>query len=249
MESNCTLICYLVYVCYGLAYICHTGLLRGKQQDPFYQGYLFLVLFRLYVYSVLFLPLYYYLSSGYQLVLAMYIPLYLDLSEFNGSRRYDSIKSSWLVHWAKDFFRCKLVKTVDIDEQCLMAVHHHGMLPFASVVNLGTEATGFSELFPSLKDRVVVAASSCFMVPIFRDLIMAASVVDCNKWSMERWIKNGTTVAVFPGGAHEAEFASPGEVEILDLKRKLGFLRLSMKFNIPVVSIVVWNILYMVQYL
>ena len=168
------------------------------------------------------------------------MPFYLDLSEFDGRRRSDMLRRSWLATWITWYFDCKLVKTVELDSQCIIGVHHHGMLPFGAVTSLGTEGTKFSELFPALVDRVVVAASSVFLVPMFRDLTLMASVNDCNRWSFEQWLQKGTTVAVFPGGSHEAEFASP-DVEMLDLRRKFGFLKLSLKHNVPVVPAYTFN--------
>lgn len=225
---------------YGATFLAHTGILRGKQQDPFYQSTLFLVILRFCIFLFWWLPIKYFFPNFANVIFFCYMPFYLDLSEFDGRRRNEVLKRSFLARFMRWYFDCKLVKTVDIDQQCILGVHHHGMLPFGAVTCLGTESNNFSELFPRLVDRVIVAATTVFLVPLFRDLTLMASVTDCNKWSFERFLKKGTSVAVFPGGAHEAEFATP-DVEMLDLKRKLGFLKLSLKYNVPVVPAYSFN--------
>ena len=180
------------------------------------------------------------MSFSLSLLYLLYLPLYLDLSEFTGARLSESVRRCALGRWMQSIFGSKLVKTVDIKCQCIFGIHHHGLLPFGSVVSIGTEAAGFADLFPHNTKRVLVAASYCFMVPFFRDFILAGSIVDCNKWSFEKWLARGYSVGVYPGGAREGMYATP-EADILDLKRKKGFLRLAMKHGVPVVPAYSFN--------
>jgi hypothetical protein len=230
---------FIIYMSLGFAYFFVSGFLRGKKQDMFYQSKPFLILSRLYCFSLWWVWVYWF-SFPLSMLYLLYLPFYLDLGEFTGSRLSESVRRSALGRVCKKIFGSQLIKTVDIDCQCVIGIHHHGLLPFGSVTAIGTEACDFSSLFPHLSDRVLVAASYCFMVPFFRDFILAGSVVDCNKWSMEAWLKRGYTVAVYPGGAREGFYATP-HADILDLKRKKGFLRLAMRCGVPVVPAYSFN--------
>lgn len=233
---------YLLYVGYGFSYITHTGILRGKEQGPLFQSTAFLIAFRLYMFLVWWLPVYC-LSAELAAAFLAYLPLYLDLSEITGSRISETIRRSAFARFVNDFFSTQLVKTVDIPLSTrphILAIHHHGLLPFGSVAAVGTEVRGFSELFPALTNRVIVAASFCFMIPMFRDLCLMASICDCSRWCFEKWLRQGVSVAVYPGGAREATYAHPDR-EWLDLRRKLGFLRLSIKHDAAVVPAFSFN--------
>ena len=236
---NNFLLRYIAYAGFGCVFVNHTGILRGKQQDSFYQTIAFVFLLRAYVFSLFWIPLYY-VSPDVAKIFLLYAPLYLDLSEFNGKRRMNSWIKEQCSNFVSQYLDAKLIKTVDINVPCILAMHHHGLLPFAATCSIGTEANDFSLLFPALKDRLLVAASAVFMVPFFRDLALLGSIMDCNKWNMEHWIRHGSTVGVFPGGAREACYSDP-ENEVLDLKRKLGFLRLSLKYNVPIVPVYTFN--------
>lgn len=80
-----------------------------------------------------------------------------------------------------------------------MGMHPHGVMPFGSIINLSSNVCNFENLFPRLKNRVVIAATGCFVLPVFRDLILAAGVTDCSRFAVERWIEKKWTVCVFPG--------------------------------------------------
>lgn len=234
---------YLLWILYPMAYFMHIGLFRGKQQGCFYQSTTFLILLRLYVFSLFWLPVYYFLPTVAKTWAILYLPFYLDLSEITGERRSEYLKRSGLARFMAWFFNAQIVKTVNIDpgaSAAILAVHHHGLLPFASTITLGTEARGYSELFPALRDRVEVAATFLFFVPFWRDLCLMASIVDVNKWVFEKFLRQGTTVVVYPGGAREAQYAYP-DSDVIDLRRKQGFLKLSIKHNAPVVPVFSFN--------
>ena len=121
-----------------------------------------------------------------------------------------------------------------------MIIYPSGIIPFSGSINTCSEASNFSELFPALANRVLVAASSCFLVPGFRDVLVSHGVVDCSRFNCENWIRNGHSIFVYPGGAKEGLYSNPG-CDWLDLRRRLGFIRLALRFNIPVVPSYTFN--------
>ena len=113
-------------------------------------------------------------------------------------------------------------------------------MPFSGSVNIASEASSFSKLFPALTTRVLVAASSCFLVPGFRDLLLTHGTLDCSRFNCEKWLENGHSIFVFPGGAKEGLYSNP-DIDWLDLSRRLGFIRLAIRYNIPVVPCYTFN--------
>lgn len=213
------------------------GLLRGQgpSSPPF------LVFVRLLLFFIFWYPVYR-LNLYLGLLCFVYLPSYLDFSEFNGSRSSPWFQGSSIAkqfHW---YFDCSLVKTSEVKEkQCILALHPHGVLPMAAVININTNLSGFESQFPHLKKRVIAAATMVSLSPLFRDLVLAVGVVDCSRYSFEELLKKGYTVGVFVGGAIEALYSNPHEVEALDLSRKKGFIRLSMIHNVPVVPCYTFN--------
>jgi len=59
-------------------------------------------------------------------------------------------------------------------------------------------------------DLHVMAASFCFYVPIYRDLLLGGGISDAARIYAEKFLAEGKSIAVFPGGATEALYARPG---------------------------------------
>lgn len=231
-----------LYCVVGLGACNLFALLRGRKgRRP---SWISLVITRVYIFSLVLWPL-----SRLSLFLAFlwicYLPYYADLSEYSGSRcdvstrRGSGILGRVSVFLSK-YFKNRLVKTVDIKEQCIVGLHPHGIIPFGGSVNVASEASRFSELFPEMNNRILVAASSCFLVPGFRELLLSYGALDCSRFNFEDWLRKGSSVFVFPGGAREGLYANP-DSDWLDLTRRLGFIRLAIRFNIPVVPSFTFN--------
>ncbi|CAM9359214.1 unnamed protein product, partial [Ectocarpus fasciculatus] len=170
----------------------------------------------------------------------LYLPSYISLSEYFGGRQSPLVRGGWLARTVRDYFGCRLERTQEIEEPCIMGMHPHGVMPFGSIINLSSNVCNFENLFPRLKNRVVIAATGCFVLPVFRDLILAAGVTDCSRFAVERWIEKKWTVCVFPGGTREALYSNPEE-EVLDLTRKRGFIELALKHGVPLVPCYTFN--------
>ncbi len=228
---------YIAYCICGLSACHYFALLRGKGID----NPAFLIGFRLYfVFLVLFYV--YKKSTILTMIIVAYIPYYCNLSEFYGTKNISkSIRNGSFARWCKNYFGCELISTLQTDvKQCIIGLHPHGILPFGTIVNIATETTEFSKKCPSLSNRVVIAASTLFLYPGFRELIISLGVVDCSLFNAERWLNRGYCVAVFPGGTREALYANP-DVEWLDLRRKLGFVRLAMRRGLPLLPVYTFN--------
>lgn len=227
---------YGVYSLVGLYACKYFGLLRGKGiTSP-----LGLIAIRFYFFSLAWIPTFM-VSKILALGWLLYLPFYCDLSEYNGWRISSSFRRGITGQLFQNIFKCRLVPTSKIESQCIMGVHPHGIIPFASITNLASDVTGFATLYPALAEkRVVIAATSCFLVPGYRDILVSSGVLDCSRFNAEQCLQKGWTVIVIPGGAREALYSNP-DVDWLDLRRKLGFVRLAMKYGVKLVPCYSFN--------
>ena len=67
----------------------------------------------------------------------------------------------------------QLVNTAELDpsRNYLAGFHPHGVLATGAFINLCTEGTGFSSVFPGIRSYLMMM-HWCFWVPIYRDYIM-----------------------------------------------------------------------------
>eukprot|EP00742_Colponemidia_sp_Colp-10_P010315 GILJ01011322.1.p1 GENE.GILJ01011322.1~~GILJ01011322.1.p1 ORF type:complete len:352 (+),score=33.59 GILJ01011322.1:94-1056(+) len=182
-------------------------------------------------------PLCYFLPYISIPALLLYLPSYLDRSELSGGRFSEAVRSSrWFVKF-RDYFPISLVKTVDLDPTKLymFGIHPHGILPFAGVGNFGSEMNNISQLFPGVKLRGL-AASFCFYMPGYRDMLLAQGVCDAARYSASKLLRQGTSVFVVPGGATEALYSTPKE-DVLFLKNRHGFIRLALQHGASLVPV------------
>ena len=76
--------------------------------------------------------------------------------------------------WLTRLLSLQLVKTAELDpsRNYLAGIHPHGVLAAGSFLNLCTESTGFSKLFPGIRPHLMML-SLWFRSPFFRDYIMS----------------------------------------------------------------------------
>ena len=235
--------CFTIYTIAGLSACNVFGLLRGNSFEN--RGLLFML--RSFFFSLMYFPVRMMSPLTANLLLA-YFPLYTDLSEHHfGCSLSSWFKCSFIGGLLKRKFNMKLIKTAEItDKQCLVGLHPHGILPLGSIINVVSNETNFENLFPTLTNRVVLAASSCFLVPVFRELLISNRIRDCSRFNAMEWLKkcdndgNPTTVFIVPGGAQEGLYSRP-DMDWLDLKRKKGFIRLAVIYGIPLVPSYTFN--------
>ena len=70
-----------------------------------------------------------------------------------GGRRFEFARRLGIWKYYCSYFPIKLVKTHDLptDKNYLFGYHPHGVISSGCFGNFGTEATGFSELFPGIR--------------------------------------------------------------------------------------------------
>lgn len=132
----------------------------------------------------------------------------------------------------RDYFPVSLVKKSDLsaDKNYIFVCHPHGIMPFGMTCNFGSEATGFSKLFPGLKPHMLTLEVN-FKFPLYREFLMATGASTATYEGME-WLLTkegkGQALVLIVGGALEALDAVPGKME-LTLNRRKGFVKLALK--------------------
>uniref|UniRef100_A0A286XYV1 Acyltransferase n=2 Tax=Cavia porcellus TaxID=10141 RepID=A0A286XYV1_CAVPO len=157
-----------------------------------------------------------------------------------GGRRVEFFRRWVIWKYMKDYFPVSLVKTAELDpsQNYIAGYHPHGVLGIGSFLNLCTESTGFSSLFPGICPHLMML-NLWFYLPFFRDSIMNMGLVSSDKESGTHILNkkgNGNLLGIIIGGAREILEASPGSYRLLLRKRK-GFIRLALTHGASLVPI------------
>uniref|UniRef100_A0A8C0WIG0 Acyltransferase n=1 Tax=Castor canadensis TaxID=51338 RepID=A0A8C0WIG0_CASCN len=166
---------------------------------------------------------------------------YLDIDKpRQGGRRMETFRRWVLWKHMKDYFPVSLVKTAELDpsRNYIAGFHPHGVLAAGAFLNLCTESTGFSSLFPAIRPHLMML-TMWFHVPFFRDYIMSGGLVTSDKTSADYILSrkgSGNLLAIIVGGSQEALDARPGAYTLL-LKKRKGFIRLALIHGAALVPI------------
>eukprot|EP00927_Polykrikos_kofoidii_P075861 TRINITY_DN7235_c0_g1_i1.p1 TRINITY_DN7235_c0_g1~~TRINITY_DN7235_c0_g1_i1.p1 ORF type:complete len:417 (-),score=56.05 TRINITY_DN7235_c0_g1_i1:57-1307(-) len=140
----------------------------------------------------------------------------------------------------------------------LIGLHPHGLLPMGGIINGLTVFGGYGSdsdkagmecvttsgardvpkpvspgpglhqrCFPLMELRCAVA-SGVFLPPGFFEMYRKLGGIECTKPHMRAALRANKYLAVYPGGATESRFATPGRYACYVLNRK-GFLRLALE--------------------
>jgi len=161
--------------------------------------------------------------------LMLYVPSYLDGSEKTGGRPSEFHKSLFLWHMFKRRMNMKLLVTSELDPnaQYIFGLHPHGILPWGGVLNLATNVNNSRKALNGV-DFHFIAASFCFYVPFYRDLLLGGGICDAARVYAERLLCSGKSIGIVPGGATEALFARPFDNTVY-IKKRRGFVHLSIQ--------------------
>ncbi|KAG0175112.1 diacylglycerol O-acyltransferase 1 [Apophysomyces sp. BC1034] len=173
------------------------------------------------------------------LLIAYVAFLFFDKAPENGGRRFDWPRRWTLWRYFAAYFPVKLIKEHDLDptQNYVFGYHPHGIISMGAFINFGTEATGFSELFPGIVPSLLTLASN-FRLPIYRDIIMALGISSVSRQSCEAILSSepGRSIVIVIGGAAESLNARPG-INDLTLRRRLGFIRMAIRHQAPLVPV------------
>ncbi|XP_036987411.2 2-acylglycerol O-acyltransferase 2 [Artibeus jamaicensis] len=166
---------------------------------------------------------------------------YLDRDKpWKGGRPCQVIRDWVAWRYMKDYFPVSLVKTAELDpsRNYLAGIHPHGILATGSFLNLCTESTGFSKLFPGIRPHLMML-TLWFRFPFFRDYIMSGGLVTSDKESAVHILSrkgSGNLLGILVGGARETLNARPGSYKLL-LQNRKGFIRIALMHGAALVPV------------
>ncbi|XP_055279683.1 2-acylglycerol O-acyltransferase 2-like isoform X1 [Moschus berezovskii] len=154
-------------------------------------------------------------------------------------------QSAFIRHWtiwkySKDYFPITLVKTAELDpsRNYLAGFHPHGVLATGAFINLCTESTGISSVFPGIRSHLMMMYF-CFWAPFYRDYIMSLGLVSSEKESATHILSRkggGNLLSIVVGGVKESLNARPGAYKLV-LRNRKGFIRLALMHGAALVPI------------
>uniref|UniRef100_A0A8C3AWT1 Monoacylglycerol O-acyltransferase 3b n=1 Tax=Cyclopterus lumpus TaxID=8103 RepID=A0A8C3AWT1_CYCLU len=121
-----------------------------------------------------------------------------------------------------------LVKTAELNpnQNYILGCHPHGIMSAGAFACFSTESCGFAEVFPGMRNTLVVLAG-LFRIPILRDYLMCGGLCPVSKPSLVHLLSKrgkGNAVVIVIGGAAESLASSPG-VNVVVMRQRKGFVR------------------------
>eukprot|EP01134_Creolimax_fragrantissima_P004439 CFRG4439T1 len=171
----------------------------------------------------------------------LYLPSFLDGSEVTGTRASEALKHFWLWKVVKDRLNLKLIveEKLNPEQQYIIGVHPHGILPWGGAVNLRSNLTGADERI-GLTSSHMLAASMCFYVPLYRDLLLAGGAIDAARYNAANALSRGHSLMLVPGGATEALYSVP-RTNTVYLQNRHGFIKLALETGAHLVPVYSFN--------
>ncbi|CAO2613709.1 Diacylglycerol O-acyltransferase 2 [Lemmus lemmus] len=132
----------------------------------------------------------------------------------------------------------QLIKTAELDpsRNYIAGFHPHGVLAAGAFLNLCTESTGFSSLFPGIRSYLMTL-TLWFRAPFLRDYIMSAGICPVNRDTIDYLLsKNGSgnAIIIVVGGAAESLSSMPGK-NAVTLRNRKGFVKLALRHGADLV--------------
>jgi 1-acyl-sn-glycerol-3-phosphate acyltransferase len=122
------------------------------------------------------------------------------------------------------------------NRQYIFAIHPHGcMSDFRVLMD--------SLLCQYLGDDLSVktlGASTIFWFPPFREIALWTGCIDASRRIAERSLLKRKSILVIPGGEREQLMTTYGKERIY-LKKRMGFVRLALKYGVPLVPVYVFG--------
>jgi len=164
---------------------------------------------------------------------------FLDRSPEHGGRINHWFRSARFFRYFAEYYPSSFLKECDLpaDRPYVFGYHPHGIIGMGAIATFATDATGFSKAFPGITPHLLTLASN-FVMPIYRDIILALGICSVSKESCSNILKQGpgAAITIVVGGAAESLRAHPGTAD-LTLKRRLGFIKIAIQHGADLVPV------------
>ncbi|KAK5090460.1 diacylglycerol O-acyltransferase 1 [Lithohypha guttulata] len=147
------------------------------------------------------------------------------------------------------YFPARLHRTVPLipTRKYIFGYHPHGIISHGAFAAFGTEALGFSDLFPGITNTLLTLDSN-FRIPFYRDYALALGLGSVSKESIENLLSRGginnegmgRAVTVVVGGARESLDAQPHHLKLVLNSRK-GFVKIAIRQGADLVPVLAFG--------
>lgn len=132
-------------------------------------------------------------------------------------------------------------QALDNEKQVIYGLHPHGLIAQGRILNI---INYNSDLQPYFMKSYQGIHSSLFRIPILRELLLLGKCIPAHESFLNGFLKNGHTIALYPGGSRETKFCSDiidSNIDYYYLKKRKGFVRLAVENQIPLIPIIFWE--------
>ena len=129
----------------------------------------------------------------------------------------------------------------------IFGYHPHGIISHGAFAAFGTEALGFSRLFPGITNTLLTLDSN-FRIPFYREYALAMGLASVSRESCENLLTKGgadgegmgRAITIVIGGARESLGALPRSLQLV-LKRRKGFIKLAVRTGADLVPVLAFG--------
>ncbi|KAE9962715.1 hypothetical protein BLS_010103 [Venturia inaequalis] len=161
------------------------------------------------------------------------------------SQRSDWLRRQKIWSLFASYFPARLHRTTELvpTRKYLFGYHPHGIISHGAFAAFGTEALGFSQLFPGIKNTLLTLESN-FRVPLYRDYILRMGLASVSRESCENILSKGgadgegmgRAITIVVGGARESLETQPGTLRLI-LNTRKGFVKLAIRTGADLVPV------------
>eukprot|EP00747_Dinoflagellata_sp_TGD_P213494 gnl/TRDRNA2_/TRDRNA2_86430_c0_seq1.p1 gnl/TRDRNA2_/TRDRNA2_86430_c0~~gnl/TRDRNA2_/TRDRNA2_86430_c0_seq1.p1 ORF type:complete len:339 (+),score=43.54 gnl/TRDRNA2_/TRDRNA2_86430_c0_seq1:62-1018(+) len=126
---------------------------------------------------------------------------------------------------------------IEPGRQYLIIWHPHGFFSWSPVFLLCAMAVSGH---PCGREWFAAVAPALFRVPLLSEILMFGNGRSVARNSLERLLRAGNSVAIQPGGVRE-QLLTTHDQERAVFPAGLGFIRLALKFGVPIIPAYVFN--------
>lgn len=147
------------------------------------------------------------------------------------------------------YFPARLIRSEPLPStrKYIFGHHPHGILSHSAFAAFGTEALGFSKLFPGITNTLLTLDSN-FRIPFYREYALAMGLASVSRESCENLLTKGGIdgegmgrgITIVIGGARESLDAQPHSMRLV-LKRRKGFIKLAIRTGADLVPVLAFG--------
>ena len=162
------------------------------------------------------------------------------------SFRSERVRRSKIWSAFASYFPMRLHRTQELSptRRYLFGYHPHGIISHGAFAAFGTEALGFSQLFPGITNSLLTLDSN-FRIPFYREYMLLLGLGSVSRRSCENLLTKGgvngegmgRAITIVVGGATESLDANPHTMR-LTLKNRYGFVKMALRTGADLVPVI-----------